>query len=160
MIELAPMTSAEFSRYMETAVADYADAHVKAGDCEPAEAYTLAKADYDSLLPDGIATAGQHLYSARLPGQAEPVGMVWFELRERRGKKSAYIFDIQIASSHRGNGYGKTLLQRAEEAAAAMGAERMSLNVMGWNHAARTLYEKAGFHISGIGMTKKLAPAA
>ena len=37
---------------------------------------------------------------------------------------------------------------------ASLGAVRIGLNVMGWNHAARRLYEKAGFAVVGIGMTK------
>ena len=158
MIELEPMTAGEFARYMETAVQDYAEAHLKAGDCEPSEAFTLAKADYDALLPQGISTPGHFLFSARTAGETAPVGLVWFQLRERRGKKSAYIFDIQIQPAHRGKGYGAALLARAERAAADMGAERISLNVMGWNHAARALYEKSGFNITGIGMTKRLVP--
>ena len=32
-----------------------------------------------------------------------------------------------------------------------------NLNVMGWNHGARALYEREGFSVTGIGMTKVLA---
>jgi ribosomal protein S18 acetylase RimI-like enzyme len=157
MVELVPMNAVEFARYMQTAVEDYAEAHRKAGDCDPAEALARAQADYASLLPEGLASPRQFLFSARVAGETEPIGMVWLEMRERGAKRSAYIYDIQVAEAHRGRGLGAQTLRKAEEAAAAMGAERISLNVMGWNHAARALYEKAGFHITGMGMTKALA---
>ena len=156
MVELARMSEADFRRYMETAVEDYAQAHIKAGDCDPAEARTLAQADYDALLPQGISTPGQFLFCVRMPGEASPIGMVWFELRDRKGRKSAYIYDIQVEAAQRGKGYGAQVLGETERLAAEMGAERIGLNVMGWNHAARRLYEKSGFTITGIGMTKAL----
>jgi ribosomal protein S18 acetylase RimI-like enzyme len=160
MVELALMTPAEFERYMASAVRNYADAHIKAGDCDASEALALAKADYDALLPDGLNTPGQHLLSVRVVGEEESVGMIWFALRDRRGRRSAYIYDVGIDERHRGKGHAAQALKLAEAMAAAMGAERISLNVMGWNHAARALYEKAGFKVTGIGMTKLLDPAA
>ena len=37
-----------------------------------------------------------------------------------------------------------------------MGIGKVSLHVFGYNHAARALYEKMGYQITGIGMTKTL----
>lgn len=160
MVVLVPMTEPEFSRYLESAVQSYAEAHAKAGDCDADEALTLAQADYDSLLPEGLATPNQHLFSIRTEGVEENIGMAWFALRERRGKKSAFIYDFQIEEPYRGKGYGASSLRAVEEAAAAMGALRISLNVMGWNHVARSLYEKQGFTVTGMGMTKPIAPGS
>lgn len=157
MIVLVPMTEPEFSRYLEAAVRSYAEAHLKAGDCDADEALTLAQADYDSLLPQGLATPGQHLFSIRAQSVDGNIGMAWFELRERRGRKSAFIYDFQIEEPYRGKGHGASSLRAVEKAAAAMGALRISLNVMGWNHVARALYEKQGFTVTGMGMTKLIA---
>jgi ribosomal protein S18 acetylase RimI-like enzyme len=159
MVELVAMSEADFHRYLETAVEDYAQAHLKAGDCDPAEARELAKADYEALLPHGVASRGQHLFTVSVTGHQGPVGMVWFEFRDRKGRKSAYIYDIQVDPAHRGKGYGAQTLRKTEELAAKMGAERIGLNVMGWNHIARKLYEKSGFTITGMGMTKALSAA-
>jgi ribosomal protein S18 acetylase RimI-like enzyme len=156
-VRFEPMTGAEFLEYMETAVEDYAQAHLKSGDCEPDEALALAKADYDSLLPEGISTPGQHLVSIYAGDSESPIGMLWFELKERRGKRSAYIFDFVIAPEHRGKGFGKESLQALEAAVRDLGARRIGLHVMGWNTGARALYEKAGFTTSGILMNKLLA---
>lgn len=148
MVELVPMSEPEFRRYMETAVADYAQHHIKAGDCDPEDALALAQADYDPLLPEGLHSPGQHLFSIHADSLEGPISLLWFEMRERRGKKSAFIYDIRVDDGQRGKGYGRETLAKAEALAASMGALRISLNVMGWNHTARGLYEKAGFTIT------------
>ena len=157
MVRLVPMTPQHFARYLERAVPEYAQAHLKAGDCEPEEALELAQADYDSLLPAGLATPGHQLFSIVAHERQEPIGMLWFELREKRGRRSAYIFDFQIDPEWRGKGYGAAALQALDAMAATLGVKRINLNVMGWNHGAKALYEKQGFHVAGIGMTKILA---
>lgn len=104
MLQLIPMTDAEFESYLETAVRNYAQAHIEAGDCEPGEALGLAKADYDSLLPEGLRSPDQHLFSIHDEELAAVVGMVWYNLREKRGKKSAFIYDFVIAEAYRRKG--------------------------------------------------------
>lgn len=156
-VRFVPMTAQRFARYLELAVPEYAQAHLKAGDCEPEEALALAQADYDSLLPEGLATAGHRLLSICLDGREEPIGMFWFELREKGVRKSAFIFDFQIDPDWRGKGYGAATLHAFDAMAATLGVQRINLNVMGWNHGAKALYEKQGFHVAGIGMTKVLA---
>ena len=150
------MTEAEFAAYMAKAIPEYAKAHLDAGDCDESDAMTLAKADYDDLLPEGLATKGQHLYTIRADGEADPVGMAWFASRERRGKNSAYIYDLQVRPELRGKGYGKATLVALDEMLLSMGIRRVSLNVLGWNTRAQALYERQGFTISAIGMVKNL----
>ena len=156
MIRLAPMTAAEFDRYMETAVEAYAEVHRKTGVCTPEEALGVARSDYAKLLPAGLTSANQHLYSIWLDS-GERIGMLWFATREDRGLKSAYIYDFQVDESRRGKGYGTAALAALEQLVVPMGINRISLNVFGWNTAARALYERCGFTVTGIGMTKVLA---
>jgi hypothetical protein len=86
VVRLEPMTEAQFTAYLAHAIED--DAHLKSGDCDADEAMALAKADYDDLLPEGLSTKGQHLFSIRAEGVPDPVGMAWFASRERKGKRS------------------------------------------------------------------------
>jgi ribosomal protein S18 acetylase RimI-like enzyme len=160
-MRFVPMTQAEFERYLETAVKSYAEAHLKSGDVEPDEALALAQADYESLLPKGVDSPGQHLFTLRVDAEPEAVGMLWFASRERRGKNSAYIYDFQVRPELRGKGYGTLALQELERMLAEMQIPRVSLYVMGWNTGARALYERMGYTIVGSGMTKVLgAPVA
>ncbi|HET9651179.1 MAG TPA: GNAT family N-acetyltransferase [Usitatibacter sp.] len=157
MIILQPMTQAQFEGYLERAVPEYAQAHVEAGDCDPDTALERARADYVSLLPAGLKSENHFLYAIHAPGEAAPIGMVWFELREQDGGKSAFIWDFRIDEPQRGKGYGKDTLMRIDERLRALGARYVSLNVLGQNHRARALYEKHGFRVVGIGMRKVFA---
>ena len=154
MVELVPMSGTDFRRYLEIGVEDYAQSRFKCGDCGIEEARAHAKDDYGELLPEGLASPNQHLFCIHAGDVEGPIGMVWLALREKYGTKSAYIYDLRIDAAHRGKGYGEGALLKTEEHAASLGAVRIGLNVMGWNHAARRLYEKAGFAVVGIGMTK------
>jgi len=154
MLRLDPMTQSEFDSYLERAVPEYAQAHIRAGDCEPGEALALAQADYASLLPVGLATPNHHLFIIR-DGEVA-VGMMWFQARDKQARKSAYLFDFSIEAGQRRKGYGRGAMRLLEEKVAAMGVTRINLNVMGYNDAARALYEESGYRIAGIGMTKVL----
>lgn len=54
-----------------------------------------------------------------------------------------------LLKSHRGNGIGHRLLERALERACSRGLERVELSVREDNAAARALYERHGFVVEG-----------
>lgn len=58
MVELVPMSEAEFAAYLERAVREYADEKVRAGNWTQAIALERSRAEYDQLLPQGLATPG------------------------------------------------------------------------------------------------------
>lgn len=158
MVRLEPMTMAQFERYLATAVPGYAKAHIAAGDCPPEDALALAQDDYRKLLPDGLKTANQFLFTIcdDALSDDEIVGIIWFAVKEGRSARSAYIYDIVIREDLRGKGYGNLAMAAVEKHVQEMGIFKISLNVFGYNHGARALYEKIGYQITGIGMTKTL----
>lgn len=157
MLSLVPMTEAEFAAYLAHAVRDYADDHIRAGDVVPEEALSRAQKDYDELLPEGLHSKNDFLFTLT-HGTFGAIGMVWFELKERRAVKSAYLYDFTIREDLRGKGYGRQALELLEAKLRESGVRSIGLNVFGYNHVARALYEKMGYRITGIGMTKQLAP--
>ena len=159
MLNLVPMTEVEFATYVAGAVRTYADAHIRAGDALPEEALARAQKDYDELLPDGLRSKDDFLFTLT-HDTLGAIGMVWFELRERRGAKSAYIYDFEVREDLRGQGLGRGALEALEAKLSELGVRRIGLNVFGYNHAARALYEKMGYQITGMGMMKQLAPTA
>lgn len=158
MVHLEPMSEAQYESYLSTAVQDYAQAHIKAGDCRPEDALALAQKDYQELLPDGLQSKNQFLFSVYdgAPGKTESIGMIWFAVKDGRAGRSAFIYDFSIREHLRGKGYGRKVMERLEELIQELGIDRVNLNVFGYNHAARKLYEKMGYQIAGIGMTKIL----
>ena len=133
MVHLDPMSESQFQAYLSTAVENYAQEHVKAGDCAPEDALMVAQKDYRELLPDGLQSKNIFLFSIRDDAldQNPIVGMIWFAAKEGRTAKSAFIYDLRIREDLRGKGYGRKAMQKFENLVQAMGIGRIGLNVFG-----------------------------
>lgn len=158
MVHLEPMRETQFQSYLETAVDDYAQAHLKSGDCAPEDALRLAQKDYQQLLPNGLQSKNNFLFSIHddALGENEIIGMVWFAVKADRVVRSAFIYDLKICEGLRRKGYGRKVMERVEELVQELGIDAVGLHVMGYNLAARALYENMGYQITGIGMIKTL----
>jgi len=150
------MTAMEFQRYLKPAIRGYAQLHVRAGDVDPKQALKKAKADYAQLLPKGIASPGHHLYAITRAEDGKPIGMAWFELKQRHGKRKAFIFDFAIDKAQRGKGFGAQAMSAIEQQARVLGAVVVELHVFGENLPARALYEKCGYRYTSMRMSKDL----
>jgi len=64
--------------------------------------------------------------------------------------EEAQILDIAVAPRSRNSGIARQLIVFCESLAKAKGAEFIALEVRESNQAARSLYEKLGYHQSGI----------
>ncbi len=155
MIQLKPMSENEFNQYLEVAIADYAQEHVKGGRWTADEAPAAAQAEFDHLLPDGLATENHHIYSITAEGESQPVGMLWFAVRNQGGPK-AFIYDVQVYESFRRRGYATEAFQVFEDKVRQLGLDTISLHVFGHNHAARDLYKKLGYTETNVMMSKTL----
>lgn len=148
------MTAAEFGAYRARLIPSYAAEHVQAGDWDPDRAEELSARAIDDVLPAGPRTAGMLMFVAET-GQGDQVGNVWIALdRPRPG--AAWIYYIEVSPEHRGEGYGRALLNAAEEAAAQRGVTAIGLNVFGANAVARRLYETNGYQVASVVMQKPL----
>ena len=148
------MAEKEFRSYLEPAIRAYARMHQRAGGLTWRRALARARKDYAELLPRGLRSARQFLYS--LVHESKPVGMTWFELRRKQGKRTAFIFDFQIARAQRGKGLGREALRALEGEARRLGAEEVGLHVFGSNLRARALYETSCYRYTGMHMRKPL----
>ncbi|MEJ6023467.1 GNAT family N-acetyltransferase [Ramlibacter sp. PS4R-6] len=155
-MQLDPMTQAEYDAYIATSVDNYIRDTARAWARPPEEVEERARKDFAELLPDGLASPNQHLFTARLQAGGPAVGLAWVGMSERPSGRAAYIYDIFVNAESRGQGVGRRLLQAVEAKAIELGATRIGLNVFGYNTAARSLYESAGFRVGGMGMFKML----
>ena len=154
MVALRPMSPEEFQRYLKPAIASYARMHRRAGKLTDKQATARAKRDYAQLLPKGVRSANQFLYALVRAGKA--IGMTWFEIRRKQGKRKAFIFDFQLQPSQRGKGFGRQSLRALEREAKRLGAEEVGLHVFGHNQRARALYESSGYRYTSMHMSKPL----
>jgi ribosomal protein S18 acetylase RimI-like enzyme len=148
------MTQAEFESYLEPAIADYAEGHVADGQWAPAEALDKARKEFHELLPQGVQTPNQYLFSLVNDAQ-QKVGMLWFALR---GQGSAWVYDVRIDEAFRRHGYGSAAFGEMEKKVRALGGIKIALHVFGANHGARAMYEKLGYQTTNVLMAKTLAP--
>jgi GNAT superfamily N-acetyltransferase len=148
------MTQAEYDAWRGQSVADYAVEIARSRDLDPESAAAQSAGEFAQLLPDGIASAGMHLWTAVVDD--EPVGMGWIELRQRASGVSAWIYDISVEADHRGRGLGRGLLDALHAAARDLGATSMALNVFGDNPTAIRLYETSGYTVTAQQMKKEL----
>ncbi|MNT65069.1 putative N-acetyltransferase YycN [compost metagenome] len=75
---------------------------------------------------------------------------------EGRQGKEAFIYDFYIFEPYQRNGYGTEALAALDEEARKMNVTRIGLHVFGDNDRAFKLYQKMGYLITDITMSKKL----
>lgn len=154
MVQLVPMSEAEFETYQEHGVREYAMEHVEAGNWRPEEALQRAEQEFRELLPNGVASPDQYLFSIVDEKTGTKVGILWFAVQSRPVGQSAFVYDVEIFEQFRRHGYGTQTFLALEEKAREMGLKTISLHVFGHNYAAREMYEKLGYVPKSIWMSK------
>ncbi|WP_336052199.1 GNAT family N-acetyltransferase [Streptomyces sp. CA2R101] len=112
------------------------------------------------FLRDGLDTDGHHLVVAE-NGSGEVVGNAWIgpDPRQAAGtKSSAWLYDINVFAPFRRHGYGSAILAAAEELVAREGKTSLNLNVAGDNEAAIAMYQRNGYGVSSMYLSKSVQP--
>ena len=157
MIRLVPMTETEYPAYLESDIQRYAEEQVKAGNWHPSEALERSRREHQQLLADGLATPNQYIFSLQDEETGLKVGAIWFAVDDKRLRPSAFVYDFVIYDEFRRKGYGTQALRALENKIKELGVNKISLHVFGHNHAARALYDKVGYAVTGILMSKELS---
>ena len=118
-----------------------------------------AENELKEMLPDGLETENNFLFSIKLQDQI--VGYIWFLTEYHEKVKQAFICDFMIYKEFRNKGYGQSALSKMEKAAHEYGCKESVLFVEENNIIAQKLYEKAGYkvidkHSYGFFMKKSL----
>ena len=150
------MTRAEFDAWLPRAIVEYAQEHVVDGRWSEDEAIDKSRAEHEKLLPQGLATADNHLWSIVRSEDRKSVGLLWVNMQQKP-KPHAFIYNIEVYPDFRRRGYAEAAMRELEVAVKRMGAETIRLHVFGHNTAARPLYEKLGYEPTNIVMAKPLA---
>ena len=74
-----------------------------------------------------------------------------------KAPKRGRITELIVSKNCRGKGYGKKLLNYMEQYLIDNGCKDILLGVFGYNENAIKFYEKNGYHIRTIDMTKKMS---
>jgi ribosomal protein S18 acetylase RimI-like enzyme len=154
-VTLRSMTEEEFTVYGKNSSIVYAKENVEAGRWPEEGALERAEKSFSDLLSEGLLTPNHDLFQI-VNDRSESVGFTWLFWDTTENSLNAFIYDIEIYEDFRRGGYGKATMQAIETLASAKGARSIGLNVFHNNSAARALYEKAGYTVSSLSMTKHL----
>jgi ribosomal protein S18 acetylase RimI-like enzyme len=152
MITLEPMTEADYQRFLEPAIAEYAQDHDKAGRWTPEESGEQARKEFLALQPDGVKSPNQYLFTLVNEAQ-QNVGMLWFAMREHH---EAFVYDVRVDEAFQRRGYASEAFRELENKVRALGGVKIGLHVFGVNHAAIDMYTKLGYQPTNILMAKNL----
>ena len=156
MVKLVPMSPGEFTAYLGKAIANYADEHVKSGNWSADEALQKSEREFHDLLPDGVASKDNYLYTITDAESGAKVGILWVAKQAHKPTPIAFIYDIEIAEAYRRMGYGSQAFAALEEKVTSLGLNEIRLHVFGHNSGARTMYQKLGFVETNVLMSKKI----
>ena len=152
MVQLVPMQEEDFEPYLERDIKEYAESHVRNGNWKKEEALVRSREEHQQLLPDGLQSKDQYLFSIFDETSGQKLGMLWVNISNNQ----AFIYDFRIDEGERGKGYGKQALVALDEKLKSMNVESVGLHVFGDNTTAQELYKKMGYQITGIQMKKAL----
>ena len=151
---LALLTPAEFMDYNATSIPMYAREKVSAGEWAEADALHLARGAFDSLLPNGLESPGNHLFGLREAADGPLLGVLWFAIRQRASDRIAYVYDVVIHPPFQRRGHASRAFRALEDKVRDMGLSGIALHVFGHNTGARALYESLGYATTNITMFK------
>jgi ribosomal protein S18 acetylase RimI-like enzyme len=154
MVKLVPMDPSDFNAYLERSTAGYAEEHVKSGNWQPADALEKARAEFNHLLPDGLKTTNNFIYSIVDDASGKKMGILWVEVGMDKTPRGAFGYDFEIYEEYRGKGFGKQALVALDEILRSMDVESMGLHVFAHNSNALELYKKMGFEMTNVHMRK------
>ncbi len=145
-----------FEAYRRAAVAGYAKDNVEAGRWLQADALALSEADFQSSLPQGVATPDNYLYEIKVSSNGPCAGVLWFAVEVRQGARCAYVYDVEVYAPWQRQGYAQGAFRALEPIVAALGLSSIRLHVFSHNPGAQALYAKLGYGVTGLNMIKQL----
>ncbi|MFB9314831.1 GNAT family N-acetyltransferase [Nocardioides plantarum] len=138
VVALVPMDQAAYDVWEADEVEAYAEARAKSGE-SPERALEISRQQHAELLPDGLDTEHHQFFVGRVAG--EQVGTLWIGTE----RPMAFVYDVHVDEGHRRRGYGAGLMRAGALWARRHGSHALGLNVFGYNHGARALYEGLGY---------------
>lgn len=154
-VQLRAMTRDEYAAWLPGAVAHYASLNAAAQGISDTEAQQQAEKQFAELLAQGVETPEHHVLVAG--NGTRRVGMLWLWLKGRTDGVHAFVYDIVVEPDCRGQGFGRAIMEAAEDYAHQHHAVRIGLHVHASNTVACALYEHLDYETTDLVMSKSLS---
>jgi len=125
------------------------------GAWQPEEAAERGKKVVEALLPHGLSTPDQFLYTIENEWNT-PVGYMWFGLREGGQGRFATLYELVIFEQYRRQGFASQALLALENKVREQAGFQIILHVFGHNESARALYRRSGYVERNVTMVKEI----
>jgi len=108
------MRTQVYATYVQSSAAGYAEDNITSGRWPKEGAMERSLAEFESLLPQGLATLNNHLFEILAAEGGPTVGCIWFAVEERHGIRGAFLYDVEVKSEFRRQGHAKRAFQALE----------------------------------------------
>ncbi|MCS3430421.1 GNAT family N-acetyltransferase [Klebsiella sp. BIGb0407] len=156
MIKFRPMREDEYPGYLAYFIPDYAREIASNYQLSVDDSLARAKQEIAEDLPGGVNTPGHVLLSliAHSAQTEQHVGYLWY--KPDTIMRTVFIYDFHIFNDCQGQGLGKKALAAFEQDLREQHFQQIRLRVAGDNARAQHVYEKSGFGVTGINMSKTI----
>ena len=149
-MRLVKMSQNEFDIIKGRMIRDYAKDKIKVGHWQEEDAIELAKETLDNILRDGVDTENHYLLD--ICRDVKKVGFVWFNVF----KGTIYVNNYLIYDEHKGKDYELKMVELLEKKAEDLKVKKINLHSFGYNEEVIALYQKMGYDITDVYMSKKV----
>lgn len=117
--------------------------------------------DVADLLADQVRRPGQRVFLASIRERA--VGYVWCEVQDidatalTHRLRRLFVHHVAVADGARRRGVAGALLDAVDGLARERGIDRVDLSAWSFNEPARRLFEKRGYAVSSVNLSKLLS---
>jgi GNAT superfamily N-acetyltransferase len=119
MVSLRKMTDDEFVVFLDDDIAVYAAEKVRAGNWSPEESIEKSREAHARLLPQGLHSPHQHLFTIDADGEA--VGRLWLSTDPQTGAGNGFIYDLFVEERFRRQGVAFEAMPLLEQEARRLG---------------------------------------
>jgi ribosomal protein S18 acetylase RimI-like enzyme len=152
------MTEPEYTVWLAETIPAYASGKVASGQWSKDASLELAIQEYAELLPHGIKTNDNYLFTI-IDSQSAPVGILWFAVKMQFNARVAYVFDVSVRPERQREGHAQRAFVALEEMVQRLELSGIALHVFGHNTGAQALYAKLGYQPTNINLFKHVGVA-
>ncbi|CDH26800.1 GNAT family N-acetyltransferase [Xenorhabdus bovienii] len=155
MITLRNCYKNEIILYCDIFIENYSNDLIKNHQLDRQQAYNKAVNIIKSSFPDNKPEKNHSLYiiNKTISEKSCNIGYIW--ILETPGEQSIFIMDFYILQKYRNKKLGFESLQKLMSELEVSGIKSVKLRVEPDNIAAIRLYERIGFYVTGINMSRK-----
>ena len=156
MIQLVPMTKAEFDVFLEGDIRLFSEENVRSGYWDKTGSLEKSRREHKRLLPDGMATRNHYFYTIRNEEDVA-VGTLWMKVDlSSQAKPFGFIHNLEIHEAFRDKDYAPQAMLELEKIAVGFGLKQLNLLVFAHNAGDRGLYERLGYSVVSMFMIKPM----